>query len=209
MTGTALPERELAVLRSFAQRIDPSDAGAHNNLGVLYYRKGMVPEAIEEFSRALELDSRMQVAQANLEIAYRDTGYYERRVTELQERLRREPSDRDARWELGRTYASLGHADEALHEFEAMLAWHPGDIGALIQLGLAEKARGNLDVAAEWFLRASERDPLSSVARFYYGAPLANRQIRYQLAGERVHIATTDGGMSPFTPIVFPFRSPS
>src|ERR1043165_825907 len=62
-------ERDLTVLRSFARRIDPSDAGAHNNLGVLYYQKGLVPEAIEQFTRALELDPRMQVAQRNLEIA--------------------------------------------------------------------------------------------------------------------------------------------
>ena len=81
-------ERDLAVLRSFARRIDPSDAGAHNNLGVLYYQKGLVPEAIEQFTRALELDPRMQVAQRNLEIAYHNTGFYDTRVAELQERLR-------------------------------------------------------------------------------------------------------------------------
>ena len=47
MTAPALSERDLAVLRSFARRIDPADAGAHNNLGVLYYHKGLVAEAIE------------------------------------------------------------------------------------------------------------------------------------------------------------------
>ena len=40
MPGPVLSERDLAVLRSFARRIDPSDAGAHNNLGVLYYKRG-------------------------------------------------------------------------------------------------------------------------------------------------------------------------
>ncbi|PYP32071.1 MAG: hypothetical protein DMD49_06825, partial [Gemmatimonadetes bacterium] len=88
MTAPALSERDLAALRSFARRIDPSDAGAHNNLGVLYYRKGLVAEAIAEFTRALELDPKMQVAQRNLEIAHHDTGYYDGRVAELQERLR-------------------------------------------------------------------------------------------------------------------------
>ena len=76
-------ERDLAILRSFARRIDPSDAGAHNNLGVLYYQKGLVEEAIGAFTRALELDPKMQVAQRNLEIAYHDTGYYDRRVAQL------------------------------------------------------------------------------------------------------------------------------
>ena len=71
MPAPVLSERDLAVLRSFARRIDASDAGAHNNLGVLYYQKGLTDEAILAFARALELDPKMQVAQANLDIAYR------------------------------------------------------------------------------------------------------------------------------------------
>src|SRR3954468_5151340 len=63
-------ERDRDVLRSFAKRIDPSDAGAHNNLGVLYYNKGLLGESVAAFSRALELDAKMQVAQRNIEIAY-------------------------------------------------------------------------------------------------------------------------------------------
>ncbi len=107
MTTTVLTaERDREVLRSFARRIDPSDAGAHNNLGVLYYNKGLYAEAVTAFMRALELDPKMQVAQRNLEIAYFNTGYYDRRVAELTEKLRQRPDDRDARWELGRAYAS-------------------------------------------------------------------------------------------------------
>ncbi len=168
-------ERDVAVLRSFARRIDPSDAGAHNNLGVLYYQKGLVPEAIEQFTRALELDSRMQVAQRNLEIAYHKTGYYDRRVAELQEKLRQAPDERDPRWELGRTYAILGVFEDAVAEFEELLAHKPNDVAAIIQLGLAEKARGRLEVATEWFLRAAEAEPDSSVVQFYLGEVYYNR----------------------------------
>src|SRR5919201_223306 len=107
MTPALSSERDREVLRSFARRIDPADAGAHNNLGVLYYNKGMYEEAVGAFARALELDPKMQVAQRNLEIAYFNTGYYDKRVAELHERLRTEPDDRDARWELGRSYALL------------------------------------------------------------------------------------------------------
>ena len=57
-------ERDRETLRSFAHRIDAGDAGAHNNLGVLYFKKGMTAEAVAEFTRALELDSRMTIAHA-------------------------------------------------------------------------------------------------------------------------------------------------
>ena len=175
MSAPVLSERDLAALRSFARRIDPADAGAHNNLGVLYYQKGLVSEAIAAFGRALELDPKMQVAQSNLEIAYRESGHYDRRVAELQERLRRSPDEQDARWELARTYASLGQYDEAVAEFEAILERRPGDLAAVIQLGLAEKARGRVEVASEWFARACRQDPDSAVALFYHGEALYNR----------------------------------
>ena len=87
MDAPALSERDLAILRSFASRVDPADAGAHNNLGVLYFRKGLIPEAIAQLSQALELDPKMRVAQDNLRMAYHGTGYYDRRVTELREHL--------------------------------------------------------------------------------------------------------------------------
>ena len=93
MTETVVPERDLAVLRSFARRIDQSDAGAHNNLGVLYFRRGLANEAAQSFVRALELDPKMIVAQRNLEIVYRHTGVYDRRIAELRERLRNQEED--------------------------------------------------------------------------------------------------------------------
>lgn len=83
MAAALASQRDREILRSFALRIDPSDAGAHNNLGVLYYHKGMHEEAVAAFGKALELDPKMQVAQRNLEVAYFRTGYYDRRVTEI------------------------------------------------------------------------------------------------------------------------------
>src|SRR4029078_11517248 len=136
MSSTTLTsERDRDVLRSFARRIDPSDAGAHNNLGVLYYSSGLVEEAVSAFMRALELDAKMQVAQRNLEIAYFNTGYYDKKIGELTQRLRAKPEERDARGELGRTHALLGQTAEAVAAFTELLSYFPTDIGALLQLG--------------------------------------------------------------------------
>ena len=78
---TAYSERDLRILRGFAQRIDAADAGAHNNLGVLYFNKGLHEEAIQQFQRALAIDPKMVVAQRNLEIAYFATGFYDRMIS--------------------------------------------------------------------------------------------------------------------------------
>ena len=168
-------ERDRDVLRSFARRIDPSDAGAHNNLGVLYYNKGLYEEAVNAFMKALELDQKMQVAQRNLEIAYFNTGYYDSRVPQLRERLRVKPEDREARWELGRTYALLGQQPEAIAEFTALLQYYPNDAAALLQLATAEKQSGDIERAQACIERAVALDPDSSLLQFALGEVLYNR----------------------------------
>src|SRR5207302_1785345 len=116
VTAPALSDRDLAVLRSFARRIDPSDAGAHNNLGVLYFQKGLLEDAIGEFSRALELDPKMQVAQRNLEIAYHNSGYYDRRVAELRElekAVELNPDNAHAHYLMAFVLGDMGRHQEA------------------------------------------------------------------------------------------------
>src|SRR5450759_743626 len=179
MASSLSSERDRDVLRSFVRRIDPSVAGAHNNLGVLYYNKGLYEEAVSAFMRALELDAKMLVAQRNLEIAYFNTGYYEKRIGELTERLRVRPDDRDTRWELGRTFALLGQTADAVAEFTELLRYHPTDIGALVQLGLAERTNGDLDKALGYLERGLALDPSSSVVNFYIGEVLYNRGVSY------------------------------
>src|SRR5437868_3051692 len=183
MSPSLTSERDRDVLRSFARRIDPSDAGAHNNLGVLYYNKGLHEEAGAAFMRALELDQRMQVAQRNLEIAYFNTGYYDKRIPELKERLRHQPADRESRWELGRTYALLSQQPQAVEEFTALLQYHPKDVGALLQLAMAEKQAGDIGRAQEWLQRAIALDPGSSILHFYLGEVLYNRGLNDEALG--------------------------
>src|ERR1044071_5689513 len=109
MPAAAPTGRDAEALRSLARRIDPSDPGAQNNLGVFYYERGMVPEAIAAFRRALALDPEMRVAQDNLETVQRESGYYDARIGELRALLSREPNGRAARLELGRAYLPPGH----------------------------------------------------------------------------------------------------
>ena len=95
-----LSERDREVLRGFASRVDPTDAGAHNNLGVLYYNKGMLDEAVAAFTRALSIDPRMATAERNLHIAWRETGLFDRAVADLARKLEVNPADYEVRRQL-------------------------------------------------------------------------------------------------------------
>ncbi len=170
-----LNDQERAALLSFAHRIDASDAGAHNNLGALYYVNDLFEEAVEQFAGALELDSKMTVAQRNLELAHRRTGSYDQRVTKLRDRLRANPEDREARWELGKALAVLGQSAAAADEFRVLVSDDEKDLSALLQLALAEKAGGRMEEATQLLERACELDDQSSVVRSYLGETLYNR----------------------------------
>lgn len=125
MVRRALSGDELEVLRSFARRIEPSDAGAYNNLGVLYYRKGLAEEAIAAFSRALALDERMRVARRNLEIAYGESGTLQRRIEQLATRLANNPDDIEALVQSGIAEKTSGDLRNAQALFERAIAIDP------------------------------------------------------------------------------------
>src|SRR3982750_3339086 len=116
---------EIEILRSFARRIDPSAAGAYNNLGVFYFRKGLTDEAIVSFSRALALDERMGVARRNLEIAYGESGILERRLHELEERLRANPEDLEALVQSGIAEKAPGRLERAHVLFQRAIDLDP------------------------------------------------------------------------------------
>lgn len=154
-----LSERDREVLRGFATRIDAADAGAHNNLGVLYYNKGMTEEAVEAFARAVELDPGMAIAERNLRIAYCDSGHYDRALAELHARLEAQPHDREARRLLAEAYLLAGDAAHAAPELEALLALQPDDADAIAKLARATQRLGDMDAAARWLRRALDLRP--------------------------------------------------
>ncbi len=149
-----LSERDREVLRSFALRVDPADAGSHNNLGVLYYNKGMIPEAVEAFTRALALDPQMSTAERNLRIAWCDSGAFAEQVRVLGDRLAADEADRDARDALANAYLMSGDFDRAVVELERLADARPDDVETIVRLARAEQRLGHMDAASTWLRRA-------------------------------------------------------
>ncbi|MCI0434320.1 MAG: tetratricopeptide repeat protein [Gemmatimonadetes bacterium] len=144
---SARSEQDERSLRALARRIPPRDAGAHNNLGVVYYQKGLIAEAAEQFELALELDPRMQVAERNLNIVYFGAGWFDERLRELHVRIEADPGDIEARRLLARTCLYGGDALTAIRELHRAADQRPGDPSILRQLARAELRRGDGDAA--------------------------------------------------------------
>jgi tetratricopeptide (TPR) repeat protein len=156
---TLLSERDRTVLRGFAARVDPNDAGAHNNLGVLYYNKGMLDEAVAAFTRALAIDARMTTAERNLHIAWRETGLFDREVNALARLLEEDASDDDARRRLADALLLAGEAARAIPHYEHIIATAPRNAHALGQVARACRKLGELEAADRWVRRALEASP--------------------------------------------------
>lgn len=166
----ALPgERDAAILRSLAHRVDPADPGAQNNLGVLYYRRGLFDEAIAAFSRALALDERMRVARRNLEIAYGEAGLLERRVAELAGRLAQSPDDLGLLVESGIAEKTAGNLETAERRFRRALAQDPDS--SVLHFFLAEifYNRGLGEDALRFLRRSIDLNPANPDAHYLAG----------------------------------------
>jgi tetratricopeptide (TPR) repeat protein len=165
----ALSERETSILRLLAQRVDPADPGAQNNLGVLYYRRGLFDDAIAAFSRALALDERMRVARRNLEIAYGESGLLERRVAELDHRLAENPDNIGLLVESGIAEKTAGHLDEAEAKFRRALARDHDS--SVLHFFLAEifYNRGSGEEALRFLRRSIDLNPANPDAHYLAG----------------------------------------
>jgi tetratricopeptide (TPR) repeat protein len=165
----SLSSRDTEILKSLARRVDPADPGAQNNLGVLYYRRGLFDDAIAAFSRALALDERMRVARRNLEIAYGESGLLERRVAELEARLRENPEDIGVLVESGIAEKTAGHLDEAEAKFRRALSYDADS--SVLHFFLAEifYNRGLGEEALRFLRRSIDLNPANPDAHYLAG----------------------------------------
>ena len=138
--------RDLDILRSLSRRIDARDPGAHNNLGVVFFNKGLYEDAIVEFERALDRDPGLELAARNLELALAHTGLGARRVAEL---LRDGAGKGEAqtRHRLARLYYANGDLESAEREWNGLLARTPGDAAAHLWLARTALKREDAETA--------------------------------------------------------------
>ena len=165
MSAELTTDRNVALLLALAGRIDATDPGACNNLGVLYYSKGLHAEAVQAFLRALSIAPRMRVAARNLEVAAANTGACDGPIAALEQRLLANASDHDARRELARLFRLLSRPVDAAAHLDTLLEAEPDDPVALRDYGTLEQQGGDLRKAQRWFERSLAVDPDDTSAR--------------------------------------------
>lgn len=92
---------------------------AYTNRGTAYLKKGQYPKAIEEYNKALEINSSYAVAYYNRSVAYTSIGKYEKAVTDCNKALQLNPRHAKSYHNRGVSYWHLGSKDLAIKDFQA------------------------------------------------------------------------------------------
>ena len=80
-------------------------------------------------------------------------------VTYYQRALETDPESPEMRTDLGTSYNRLQRKDEAIVEFMKVLEYRPDFVTAIFNLGVVHQQLGNTSAAREWYQRAAETAP--------------------------------------------------
>jgi tetratricopeptide (TPR) repeat protein len=158
-----LKEDERKVLLSFAFRVERSDPGALNNLGVLYFRKGMYEEAMEQFKEALKVDNKFDLARENLRYLFAETGLEDSEVRRWRDEVNRDPENFEALLRLGVSYQNMGRFREATDMLGAVVEKNRDHAMARFHLATTLKAQGLYQQALEHYIYISGNFAKSAV----------------------------------------------
>ena len=135
--------------------IDPANAAAHFNLGVLLLSRKDTTSAIGHLRDALRLDPEQPMAWNDLGAALLSQGMLEDALEQFRHALRIEPDYTSARFNLANGLAAQGHLDEAATNYRELISAEPEDTASraqlaaiLIQSGNAAAAEGRLSAAS-------------------------------------------------------------
>jgi tetratricopeptide (TPR) repeat protein len=133
-----------------AATLNPADASAHYNLGLIYQQRGQLTEARERFARAIEIDADETDAHYQLGRIAREQGRLADAITHFEAVVQRDPehSQHEVWREIGRTYFEAGQLEDARAAFERFLAKRPSDAEGHYRYGLTLKRLGLGDDAA-------------------------------------------------------------
>jgi tetratricopeptide (TPR) repeat protein len=133
-----------------AATLNPADASAHYNLGLIYQQRRQYEEAKASFARAIEIDPEETDAHYQLGRIAREEGRLGEAINHFDAVVSRNPehSQSEAWREIGWTYFQAGQYEDARTAFERFIEKRPSDAEGRYRYGLTLHQLGRYDDAA-------------------------------------------------------------
>lgn len=130
--------------------LNPADASAHYNLGLIYQQRGQLEEAKASFARAIEIDDEETDSHYQLGRIAREEGRLADAINHFDAVVRRNPDHSLSEvWrEIGHSYFEAGQLEDARSAFERFIAKRPSDAEGRYRYGLTLHGLGRYDEAA-------------------------------------------------------------
>lgn len=148
-----------------ALKIDPKNALAYNNLGLVKKKQGNNADAERYFRRALEENSRLIVALNNLARVFDATGRLAEAVNLYEEALRQKPDFPPVLFNLADALFRLNRIDDATEAYSRLVHIGSGSAAVHNMLGVLLMMRGEREQGIVQFGKALVIDPNYREAR--------------------------------------------
>ncbi|MGO9245716.1 MAG: tetratricopeptide repeat protein [Verrucomicrobiia bacterium] len=155
-------------------RVDPNDARAHYNLGIVLERAGETAGAITHYEQAIRIRPDFAMAHYNLAVAQQRAGKVTDAIKQYEQVLQLEPGlgEADAHNNLGSALVQTGKIEEAIAHYQQALWLKPDFVEAHNNLGTALYQTGKREEAIEHYRQALRLKPDYTEARFNLGLAL-------------------------------------
>lgn len=133
-----------------AATLNPADASAHYNLGLIHQQRGEVEAARERFERAIQIDDDEVDAHYQLGRIALQQKQFADAVKNFEQVVSRDPahSQHEVWREIGATYIAAGQFEDGRDALERFLEQRPSDPEALYLMGRAHAGLGHRREAA-------------------------------------------------------------
>ena len=135
---------------------------AHTNLGLVFFQKGQVDDAIAHYRLALQMQPDWWDAEYNLGTALLAKGQIDEAILHSEKAVAMRPTDPDAQVSLGNLLFRKGRIDEAISHYQKAITAHPDHFLARYWLGNALLDKGELDSAIRVCRSALSLRPLDA-----------------------------------------------
>jgi tetratricopeptide (TPR) repeat protein len=156
-------------LWTYTIRENPEAWLALNNLGEIYRRANRIPEAKDEFAKALRINPDSIEARNNMGVVLWATGQAAPAMEQFQAALKLDPTYAQAHYNMGVSLGNMGHLPEAMQEYNEALHYDPQYAPAHDNLGAALLQQGRIAEAQKELEAAMKIDPNAAHSHYNMG----------------------------------------